>query len=102
MEKYVKKKKYMLCIKNKVLFMNIVYVNFMLFIINSYYYGLGKIDYNDGISINRYGVLIFFIKKRMGYKFFFSIKYLWDKYFFELVIVFSLREIFFIFKYILN
>lgn len=49
MEKYVKKKKNMLCIKNKVLFMNIVYVNFMLFIINNYYYGLGKINYNDGI-----------------------------------------------------
>lgn len=60
----------MLCIKNKVLFMNIVYVNFMLFIINSYYYGLGNIDYNDGISINRYGVLIFFIKKEWGINFF--------------------------------
>lgn len=72
----------MLCIKNKVLFMNIVYVNFMLFIINNYYYGLGKIYYNDEIGINRYGIKIFFIKKKQVWdKIFFSIKYLLDEYF---------------------
>lgn len=48
MEKYVKKK--MPCIKNKALFTNIAYVNFMLFITNSYYYGPGKIHHNDGTT----------------------------------------------------
>lgn len=65
MEKYVKKKKNknMPCIKNKALSTNIAYVNFMLFITNSYYYGPGNIDYNDGTSTNRHGALTFFIKK---------------------------------------
>lgn len=61
--KICKKKKNMPCIKNKALSTNIAYVNFMLFITNSYYYGPGNIDYNDGTSTNRHGALNFFIKK---------------------------------------
>lgn len=63
MEKYVKKK-YMPCIKNKALSTNIAYVNFMLFITNSYYYGPGKIDHNDGTMQYKQAWGIAFLHKK--------------------------------------
>lgn len=51
------------CIKNKALSTNIAYVNFMLFITNSYYYGPGKIYHNDETGTNRQGTKIFLNRK---------------------------------------
>lgn len=58
------KKKNMPCIKNKALSTNIAYVNFMLFITNSYYYGPGKIDHNDGTMQYKQAWGIAFLHKK--------------------------------------
>lgn len=58
------KKKLMPCIKIKALSTNIAYVNFMLFITNSYYYGPGKIDHNDGTMQYKQAWGIAFLHKK--------------------------------------
>lgn len=52
------------CIKNKALSTSIAYVNFMLFITNSYYYGPGNIDYNDGTMQYKQAWGIAFLHKK--------------------------------------
>lgn len=54
--------------------------------------GPGEINHYDGTGTNRLGKMTFSWEKKHGKKRFFSIKYLWDKYFFKLATVLNSRE----------